>query len=313
VPACEILTGDCRDLLPLLPDNSIACCITSPPYLGLRDYGCDGQLGLEPTPDEYVANLVDVFRQVRRALRPDGTLWLNLGDSYARDAKKGQHKPGDSGKEAYLYDRGGGRASACTDLAAAGLKPKDLIGIPWHTAFALRQAGWWLRAEIIWTKPNAKPENVRDRPTRAHEQIFLFSKSETYHYDADAVREPAVSVGRSSGNVARKVARAGERSRLDTHAGSSVPWADDGTGRNRRSVWSIPVRRACAAAHFAQFPPELVEPCLLAGCPPGGITLDPFAGSGTVGEVALRHGRRALLLELNPEYAALAAERVSHV
>ena len=207
----KLLIGDVHEVLPTLEPESAQMCVTSPPYWGLRDYGVEGQLGLEATPEEYVEKMVEVFREVRRVLKSDGTLWLNLGDSYARDAKKGQHKPGDTGKQAYVYDNGGGRASACLRLSETqgssdgavgradraakrnngnGLKPKDLIGIPWRVAFALQADGWYLRQDIVWHKPNPMPESVTDRCTKAHEMLFLLSKSERYYFDAEAIREP---------------------------------------------------------------------------------------------------------------------------
>jgi len=443
---CLVLAGDCRQLLALLPPESVHCAITSPPYFGLRAYGtapqvwggdpaCEhqfethryyteqsasqgsgeafsaageanqarlkqarwredatcarcgawrGELGLEPSPAQYVAHLVAVFQAVRRVLRSDGTLWLNLGDSYARSAAKGQHKPGDTGKNAAVYDRGAGRTSATLDLTAQGLKEKDLIGVPWRVAFALQADGWYLRSDIIWAKGNPMPESVTDRPTRSHEYLFLLTKSERYYYDHEAVREPAVSTHGSGNGYQRKeqVSRGGR--------GSETPWHPQ-SQRNRRSVWHVNTR-PFKGAHFATFPPELVEPCLLAGTSEGGCcgacgapfqrqvekgepnrawqracggdaageyagratkdyatagaqdasatkarilagmverrtvgwapgcdcgapatpcrVLDPFGGAGTVGLVARRHGRHALLLELNPDYAQMARVRI---
>lgn len=280
----------------LAPD-SVQCCVTSPPYFGLRDYGHEGQIGLEPTPDEYVARLVEVFRGVRRVLRDDGTLWLNIGDTYARNPAKGQHKPGDAGKQAYIYDGGNGRASS---TASAGLPEKNLIGIPWRVAFALQADGWCLRQDIIWHKPNPMPESVRDRCTKAHEYLFLLSKSERYYFNSDAMKEPAESstVARLSQNV-------------ESQAGSDRAESEhDVFTRNKRSVWTI-ATRAYKGAHFATFPPALVEPCVLAGSRPGDLVLDPFMGSGTTAAVAQQHGRRAVGCELNPEYIKLAEARMS--
>jgi DNA modification methylase len=253
----RILVGDAREVLRTLPADSVQCCVTSPPYWGLRDYGVDGQIGLERTPEEYVEHLVEVFREVRRVLRPDGVLWLNLGDCYANDGKWGGET---GGKQSYLPDADRmrcGREKRVTDL-----KPKDLVGIPWRVAFALQADGWWLRKDNIWHKPNPMPESTEDRTTTAHEYVFHLTKSELYFYDAFAVREPAIRT--KSGNKERFVASGGEKSRLNTHMGSSIPWSDDGTGRNRRSVWTI-TTQPYDDAHFAVMPEKLVEPCILAG------------------------------------------------
>lgn len=279
-----ILVGDCVASMRTLDAGSVHCAVTSPPYWGLRDYGHEGQIGLERTPDAYVARMVEVFREVRRVLRDDGTLWLNLGDT---------------------------------------IVAKQLQGIPWRVAFALQADGWYLRSEIIWHKPNPMPESVRDRPTKAHEQVFLLAKSERYYYDADAVREPLgkVSLRRiemASSGAPRAVGRCKRApTRRDAESGISasgpgtaaaIGAALNASGRNRRSVWSI-ATRSYRGAHFAVFPPKLAEPCILAGCPVGGTVLDPFAGSGTTAEVSLRLGRKAVALELNPEYARLIEER----
>jgi site-specific DNA-methyltransferase (adenine-specific) len=258
-----------------MASQSVNCCVTSPPYFGLRDYGVEGQMGLEATPDEFVAALVTVLGEVRRVLSDDGTLWLNLGDSYARNPAKGQHKPGDSGKQAYLYDTGGGRAS-CT--SQTGLADKQLIGIPWRVAFALQADGWYLRQDIIWQKPNVMPESVKDRCTKSHEYIFLLTKSPKYFFDHESIKEPGV----------------------------------DDAKRSRRSVWSVPTI-PFKGAHFATFPPALIEPCILAGCPVNGVVLDPFGGSGTTAGVALANGRRAVLCELNAEYADIIPARISAI
>lgn len=299
--------GDCREILRTLPDESVNCCVTSPPYFGLRDYGVAGQIGLEPTPDAFVAELVDVFREVRRVLRTDGTLWLNLGDSYANDGKWG----GSSGGKhaAALHGETGiGRGKKST-----GLKPKDLIGIPWRVAFALQQDGWYLRQDIIWSKPNPMPESVTDRCTKAHEYIFLFSKSAHYFYAADAIKEPVLesSVARIMQNDGNPVWN-GNRARSSTQnpqtldINKMVP--ADGM-RNKRSIWTVPTQ-SFPGAHFATFPPELIEPCIKAGCLVGGDVLDPFGGAGTTGLVADRLKRNAILIELNPEYAAMADRRI---
>ena len=319
----QVAEGDALAVLSTLPDGVVQTCVTSPPYFGLRDYGCAGQIGLESTPAEYVERLVAVFREVKRVLRDDGTLWLNLGDSYAGvGAQWGGTKSIQNGHARVMHDRGAWRPPP------AGIKAKDLLGIPWSVAFALRADGWWLRQDIIWQKPNPMPESIKDRCTKAHEYLFLLSKSEVYAYDAEAVAEPASTAidspkqrwdrdcatppgqkpqkrpGRS-GNFARKPAtkRGCPRNGVD----GNVPW--EGTTRNRRSVWAV-ATEPYAGAHFAVMPTALVGPCVRAGAPQGSLVLDPFTGSGTVGVVALREGCRFVGAELNPEYVALANERI---
>ena len=283
-----------------MPDQSVSCVVTSPPYFGLRDYGHDGQIGLEQTPAEFVAKLVEVFSEVHRVLRDDGTLWLNLGDSYARNPAKGGSGPGGKNREWYGDNYGEARGAAIP----SGLKEKDLIGIPWRVAFALQEAGWYLRQDIIWHKPNPMPESVRDRCTKAHEYLFLLTKSERYFYDAKAVREPEVC-GRMRGPALHP-------DTVSTNGNSGLARRESDGFRNRRSVWTV-ATRPYKGAHFATFPPDLIEPCILAGCPEGGVVLDPFGGSGTTAGVALAHGRRAILCELNPEYAALVPDRVAGI
>ena len=272
----RVLVGDVRTRLADLPDGSVQMCVTSPPYWGLRDYGQGDQIGLEQTPEEYVTQLVDVFREVRRVLADSGTLWLNLGDSYG-----------------------------------AG---KQLMGIPWRVAFALQADGWLLRQDIIWHKPNPMPESVRDRCTKAHEYLFLLSKSPQYHYAADPIREPLAPAtiqrdksprGRSQAGGGSAKSRAGYEYTPDLGNMTSNP-----LGKNKRSVWSIPTK-PFRDAHFAVMPEALVEPCVLAGSSRDDLVLDPFAGSGTVGVVALRHGRDFIGVELNPEYAAIAEARIA--
>ena len=311
-----ILTGDSRRVLVTLPDASVQCCVTSPPYFGLRDYGHAGQLGLEQTPDAYVAEMVALFREVRRVLEDDGTLWLNLGDSYSRSPGKGGSGPG---KNADYYGDNYGAASASRVRSSdgrvgrgdrpgtrtGGLGEKQLLGIPWRVAFALQADGWYLRSDIIWHKPNPMPESVTDRPTKAHEYVFLLSKSARYFYDADAIAEPALRP-EGSGNTGRKYGE--DRDRPGSHLGASVPWK--GETRNARSVWSIPTR-PFKGAHFATMPPELARRCILAGSRQGDMVLDPFGGAGTTGLVADRLGRHATLIELNPVYAELARERIT--
>jgi DNA modification methylase len=315
----RIIQGDARKLD--LPDGSMNMCVTSPPYWGLRDYGHDGQLGLESTPEQYVANMVEVFREVKRVLRDDGTLWLNIGDSYAAQ-RGGSHQPaetlagGKHGKtddgETVNRDRHAGY-NPSRNASAIGLKHKDLVGIPWMLAFALRADGWYLRQDIIGHKPNPMPESVTDRCTKAHEYLFLLSKSERYYYDGKAMQEPAVGAGgpkptgRGTGNWGVKtIGLPGERA----NHGRSSGMANGRETRNRRSVWSVQTR-PYSGAHFATFPPALIEPCILAGCPKGGTVLDPFGGSGTTAEVALKNGRNVVLNELNPEYIKLAEDRIA--
>ena len=315
----RILVGDCLKVLKTLPGESVNCCVTSPPYWGLRDYGVAGQLGLEPTPQEYVEKLVAVFREVRRVLRDDGTLWLNLGDSYATGQKGG-------GGKASSTLTGGKRDSSGVIIGKTmptmtpvrlnhGLKPKDLVGIPWRVAFALQADGWYLRQDIIWAKPNPMPESVRDRCTKSHEYLFLLAKSEKYYCDMDAIAEPFADERNGNPGTynwkqgAGDVAGGGPNS-LHKGDGKVEGWNIDGTktGRNKRSVWTV-ATQPFKEAHFATFPPKLIEPCILAGCPVGGTVLDPFGGSGRTGQVAEALGRKWLLIELNSDYAGLAADR----
>ena len=305
-PSYVIHVGDCLQSLRSMPDQSVHCCVTSPPYFGLRDYGVDGQIGLEQTPEEYIAKMVEVFREVRRVLRDDGTLWLNIGDSYANDTI------GQGGKSAkQSSNRGTGHSMTEAERYRGipeGLKRKDLIGIPWMLAFALRADGWFLRQDIIWHKPNTMPESVRDRCTKAHEYVFLLSKSERYFFDSEAMREEAV--GKNHHDLTG--GRYKPPGQTD-HSGSRENKNRDADGkRNRRSVWTV-ATRPYKGAHFATFPPALIEPCILAGCPAGGVVLDPFGGSGTTAGVALAHGRSAVLCELNEEYAALVPDRVDSI
>jgi DNA modification methylase len=273
----QTLQGDCREILKSLPDNSVNCCVTSPPYFGLRDYGAAGQIGLEETPAEYVAALVEVFREVKRVLRPDGNCWLNLGDSYLN---------------------------------------KQLLGIPWRVAFALQDIGFYLRSEVIWFKTNSMPESVNDRPTRCHEQIFLFTKSQNYFYDIDAIREPSViksqeeALKRAGSYKAYNNWEDKKGFRGEGGLGQDINY--NPLGRNKRTVWPIALV-PYSGSHFATFPEKLIEPCILAGCPAGGTVLDPFGGSGTTGRVAVKHGRNAILIELNPEYHKLIDERTDKV
>lgn len=297
----EIIEGDCLAVLPKLDAGSVQACITSPPYWGLRDYGHDDQLGLEPTPEEYVAKMVGVFRGVRRVLRDDGTLWVNLGDSYASGGRDtyGTFAP-ESKQATHTAIKGAPRAPQ-----PPGLKPKDLVGIPWRVAFALQADGWYLRSDIIWNKPNPMPESVTDRPTKAHEYLFLLTKAARYYYDADAICEPS-----STGDERRPYAVGQVDSRGSGHyRGGGTQRRSPTTHRNRRTVWTIPTQ-PFPGAHFAVFPPALVEPCVLAGSRVGDLVLDPFAGSGTVGVVCRKHQRRFVGIELSPDYARMARGRL---
>lgn len=312
--------GDVLDVLREMDAESVQTCVTSPPYWGLRDYGEPGQLGLEPTPQEYVARMVEVFREVRRVLRDDGTLWLNLGDSYAAD-RGGSYQPaetlagGVSGRMPDGAATNRGRSNGYTasrDARAHGLKHKDLVGIPWRVAFALQEDGWYLRSDVIWAKPNPMPESVTDRPTKAHEYLFLFAKSARYFYDYQAIREPLVS-------TPEQYAKAGKSVR-ENHAFGSVggrplgpsSFATVPDGRNARSVWTI-TTKPYAGAHFATFPPELPERCIKAGSAEGDLVLDPFSGSGTTAFVARTLARRAVGIDLNTEYLDLAADRLKQL
>ena len=282
-----VYVGDCLESLRELPEESVHCCVTSPPYWGLRDYGHEKQLGREDSPEEYLFKMVEVFREVHRVLREDGTLWLNLGDSYANS---GTPSPDDGEYQ--------------------GLKPKDLIGIPWRMAFALRADGWYLRQDIIWHKPKINPESVKDRCSKAHEYIFLLSKSSKYYYDGESVKEPFAD--KRMGNPRGGGQYSTASGRGDRGALSTGLWNTDGTatGRNRRTVWTI-APTPYKGAHFATFPPALIEPCIKAGCPVGGVVLDPFGGSGTTGRVASDLGRKSILCELNPEYIELIRKRMT--
>ncbi len=368
VEMVRIITGDCLEVMKLLPDASVHCCVTSPPYWGLRDYGVEGQIGLEKTSEQYVEKLVAILREVWRLLRDDGTLWLNLGDSYCSHA--GQRTSEHSRGPKQCTNRG---SCDTGSRKVAGLKPKDMVGIPWTVAFALRADGWYLRSDVIWAKPNVMPESVTDRPTKAHEYIFLLSKSERYYYDAQAVLEPVQSglsdvrkmleqkdridakhfhvdagplaaanhrthIGnkRAVGGMKREGPNSGmrvshtlgredskpnpSRSALRVHGNAPGRHGDGGKAcndpdqlfRNKRSVWTV-ATSTFHGAHFATFPTDLIAPCILAGCPQGGTVLDPFGGSGTTGEVAERHGRHSVLIELNPKYVELALARTAQM
>ena len=301
----KILQGNCLETLSSLEEKSVNTCVTSPPYWGLRDYGTGDQFGQEESPEKFVENLVNVFREVRRVLRDDGTVWLNLGDSYCGTGHKGdhtdpKHKDGRNGQKVALNNK------------IKGFKPKDLIGIPWRVAFALQADGWYLRQDIIWSKPNPMPEMVKDRCTKAHEYIFLLSKLAKYYYNNEAIKEDAKRPNEKhtfGGKKAREnIIEKGDPRFRNGHE----QWGKEiitTTERNKRSVWSIPVA-SYSAAHFATYPPELIKPCILAGCPEGGTVLDPFGGSGTTAQVASNLNRNAILCELNPEYVDIAKGRL---
>jgi len=299
----EILCGDALEILYEMPDRSAHCCVTSPPYWGLRDYGVEGQLGLEKTPEEYVERLVEIFREVRRVLRDDGTLWLNLGDSYASNGIR------NNGNEGYNDGREN-RTKRLGGSPVVGLKSKDLVGIPWRVAFALQADGWWLRSDIIWAKPNPMPESVRDRPTKSHEYIFLVAKSKRYYYNQDAIRESAVM--RAGENRKGSLGRGpiSEPTKKVAGFNHSGPGFISAGYRNKRDVWTV-TTKPYKEAHFATFPPGLICPCILAGCPSDGIVLDPFFGAGTTGIVAKQEGRHYIGIELNLEYVKMAKARIA--
>jgi DNA modification methylase len=329
----RVIFGDCRDTMRDLQAQGVRvqCCVTSPPYFGLRDYGHPGQIGLEKTPAEYVAALVEVFEGVRELLADDGVLWLNLGDSYTGSAN--------NGGEASKTMRGPQAATGknLPTKGGAGLKPKDLMGMPWRVAFALQAAGWYLRQDIIWHKPNPMPESVTDRCTKAHEYLFLLTKSERYFWDAEAMRERAVAadIGAMDGGAQRQAdgtdANEGRNFRskansfkrdgskraevmpgqtVGTHRAEREESTYDTFTRNRRSVWTVPTQ-PYSGAHFAVFPAALIEPCVLAGSRPGDVVLDPFMGSGTTAQVAQALGRQWIGCELNTEYAPLQQARTA--
>ena len=347
----SLLRADARQI-PLV-DGCVQCCVTSPPYFGLRDYGHAGQIGLESSPDAYVAELVAVFREVRRVLRDDGPVWLNLGDSHAgywgdKTAKKeGRRSSADTNGWTNDFNMNA-KPDFHTVFDASGIKPKDLVGIPWRVAFALQADGWWLRSDVIWSKPNPMPESVTDRCTKSHEYIFMLTKSAKYYYDADAIKEPISAsfandprhkTGGNTNNDKAGYAAAGAQNPKGPHRlfgkGNAKTFRGGGaytkgqsfdntalvereshgnvpneTGlRNKRSVWTV-ATKPFKGAHFATFPPDLIKPCILAGSKPGDTVLDPFGGAGTTGVVAQKHGRNAILIELNPAYNVMAERRI---
>mgnify|MGYP003647476128 FL=1 len=301
----EIKVGNCIDVLKTMANESVHCCVTSPPYWALRNYDHPDQLGQEPTPEEYVENLVDIFREVKRVLRDDGTLWLNLGDSYVGTGSKGKHKDPKSNSR-------NGQTSA-TNNKVQGLKSKDMVGIPWRVAFALQEDGWYLRSDIIWHKNNCMPSSVKDRPTSSHEYIFLLAKNQKYYYDKDAILEPLAHPELCdkgpSGFGGLKHTAMSKNTTNATYSGRKYD-AKKLKGKNKRDVWTIPTS-GYKGSHVAVYPPKLIEPCILAGCPNGGIVLDPFSGAGTTGVVAIQNGKQYIGIELNPEYVKLSEDRIN--
>ena len=301
----KVIQGDCLEVMKNIHDNSVDCCITSPPYWGLRDYGTEGQLGLEKTPEEYVANMVKVFGEVKRVLRDDGTLWLNLGDSYANKGCDSSSVGGFTGERVRKKLAGLNPNDSVQDSRPReippGLKVKDLVGIPWRVAFALQADGWYLRQDIIWHKPNPMPESVTDRCTKSHEYIFLLAKSQKYYFDANAIKEPLSTPAHSPGQS--KI----DKSRNDQDMNDRVFGADG--KRNKRSVWRI-TTKPFKEAHFATFPEDLIVPMVKAGCPEKGIVLDPFFGAGTTAMVSQKLRRNYLGIELNAEYIKIAENRL---
>jgi len=309
----KIKTGNCLEVLKTMPEQSVNTCVTSPPFWGLRDYGESDQLGLEETPEEYVENMVAVFREVKRVLRDDGTVWLNLGDSYANQ-RSGEGA--DTMKNLNVNTHGYKNPTEKQEktnknfnqrLNYGNLKQKNLVGIPWRVAFALQADGWYLRQDIIWHKPNPMPESVKDRCTKAHEYIFLLSKNAKYYCDMDLIREP-VKKSNKGFIMARARTASGALGGENKHNMERRDYREI-KGANKRSVWTV-TTKPFKGAHFATFPPDLIEPCVLAGCPENGTVLDPFGGAGTTGLVAQQHNRNAVLIELNPEYAEMAKNRI---
>ncbi len=305
-----LIVGDSIETMKRMDAGSVQTCVTSPPYYGLRDYGSDGQIGQEGSPQEYVEKMVHVCREIHRVLRDDGTFWLNLGDSYSPGGRsqmaptlRTKTKDAASGKQEYLAN------FATRPKGDPKSKPKNLLGIPWRVALALQADGWFLRQDIIWHKPNPMPESVRDRCVKSHEYIFLLTKSAKYHFDHYAIQEPLAESSRKrlSQDISAQVETTHHVGKTN---GNFKAQGNMQTGkRNKRSVWTV-TTKPFKGAHFATFPPNLIEPCILAGCPPGGVVMDPFMGSGTTGLVAAKHGRRFIGIDLNQEYVAIAARRL---
>lgn len=318
--AFRLLVGDALEQLRTLPDSCVQTCVTSPPYWGLRDYGVEGQIGLEPTSAEFIGRLLEVFREVRRVLKPDGTAWVNLGDTYASAGWGGGQGTLSSLSSTDSQAAARSARAKLKSRVDAGVKPKDLVGIPWRVALALQADGWWLRSDIIWSKPNAMPESVLDRPSKSHEYVFLLTKSADYFYDADAIRTPLAAKTFTTFTAKRK-GKAGDALGKVASAnwGRDVPVRKPKVdaqgvplGANARSVWTI-ASTPSPLEHFAAFPEELARRCVVAGSRVGDSVLDPFAGTGTTGIVALKEGRRFIGVELNPAYAAMAEERSKSV
>jgi DNA modification methylase len=298
-----LLQGHCLDVLKTLPEESVQTCITSPPYFGLRDYGCGGQIGLESTPEQFVQSLVDVFAEVHRVLKKDGTLWLNLGDSYVSKptGSLGNHTGAKHGfTENHKHQAAG---SVRPDKTGFGLAEKNLIGIPWRVAFALQSYGWYLRQDIIWHKPNPMPESVTDRCTKAHEYIFLMTKSPKYYYDHESIKDPVKQDWGTRDRTNGKYHNEGTG--LQPHSGLEKSYET----ANKRSVWTV-TTKPYKGAHFATYPTDLIRPCVLAGSRVGDVVLDPFNGSGTTGFVSVEERRKYIGIDINPEYLALADTRI---
>lgn len=315
----EIICGDALTVLRTMPADSVNACVTSPPYFGLRDYGCTGQIGFEETPEIYISRLTEIFREVRRVLKPDGVCWINIGDSYAGSCKSA----GDNNKLQQLKNIQSNKFTADTPAVETpaswtNIKPKDLMGIPWMLAFSLRGDGWYLRSDVIWQKKNAMPQSVKDRPTSSYEHIFLLAKSRKYYYDNESIKEPVAAgtiermkrgislnhkyINGASGQTAQNL-----NNPRENRSGEDINLP---VMRNKRDVWTV-CTNSYREAHFATYPVELIKPCIIAGCPPGGIVLDPFVGSGTTAVAALMEGRNYIGIELNPEYCVLARKRIA--
>ena len=306
-----IICADALDGLKVLEDESVDMCVTSPPYYGLRDYGTERQICMEECPQEYVKNLTEIFMEVHRVLKPTGTLWLNIGDSYAGSGKGPMSLAlAGNGKNKNLYNK----ESRIYEVPKEwqGIKPKDMIGIPWLLAFSLRDSGWYLRSDIIWRKKNCMPERVKDRPVKCYEHIFLLAKSKKYYYDYKAIQEPLkdVSKARYQRGTSAKSKYAGKQGITQVRENFSD---FDQEYKRKRDVWEVSTNTYKMDEHFAMYPEKLIEPCILAGCPKGGIVLDPFFGSGTTGAVSKRLGRQYIGIDINPKYCGLAEQRISKI
>lgn len=322
-----LYNGDCLEVMKGMEAESVDCCVTSPPYYGLRDYGTAGQMGLESTLEQYIERMVGVFREVKRVLKNDGTLWLNMGDSYSGSKKGAAMYPENAMKYKQGTNKGTLNNNTLCNVLPMGIKPKNLMGVPWRVAFALQSDGWYLRQDIIWSKPNPMPESVRDRCTRAHEYIFLLSKLPQYYYDREAIKEPTGSKGNANGfRVGKRNHVDNKKQRLpagwDTRQGAHGAFHREGRSsdveyltsnfpfRNKRSVWTV-ATRPFKEAHFATFPEDLIRPCVKAGCPIGGTVLDPFVGAGTVPVVCIQEQRNYVGIEINPAYLEIAKKRIA--